>query len=51
MLACVDCAASLGRYISERAQQSFKAQQKPLEPWEKKIVDTLEGVDAPKKAK
>ena len=39
--------SELGRRISERAQGSVK--DKPLEPWEKDLVNTLEGKAAPKK--
>ena len=39
---------ALGRRISERAAQSIKDAQKPLEPWEKELVQKLEGAP-PKK--
>jgi len=38
----------IGRRMSERAEASMKAQ-KPLEPWEKDLINKIEGTTPPKK--
>ena len=40
--------SELGRRLSERAQSTVKGQ-KPLEPWEKEVIATLEAPAPPKK--